>query len=141
MNDLTVEQQQLVDDLAEEILSGFIDIVMVHSLCEPERIIDGVRTTIFPPIIQYRLAAFRAKLRAHLNAYCFVQNVFSKEESFTVEVKDADEIMSGCTAIIEEFNARVLELYKQNREVLEPHYSQAQWSAHNFLNAFKQDAF
>lgn len=134
MNDLTVEQQQLVDDLAEEILSGFTDILMVSNFCEPEHSI--LESKGFPPRILCQLRAKREKLRRHLDAHCIAHNVFSKEESFTVKVTDADEIMSGCTMIIEEFNALLLELYKQYREVLEPLYSEAEWCSHNFLNAF-----
>tara|TARA_B100000700_G_C14990150_1_gene830864 strand:+ start:1015 stop:1431 length:417 start_codon:yes stop_codon:yes gene_type:complete len=136
MNDLTVEQQQLVDDMVEEVLSGFTDIVMVSNFCEPEHSMLESKVTVFPPRILCQLRAKRHKLRRHIDAYCIAHNVFSKEESFTVKVNEADEIMTGCTMIIEEFNALLLELYKQYREVLEPLYSESQWCTHNFLNAF-----
>lgn len=136
MNTLTVEQQQLVDDLAKEFMSGFIDIVMVSNICEPEHSNDGVKTTVLPRQIQYRLRAIREKLRRYLYAQCTVHQVFSKKELFTVNVHESDDLMSGCEAIIEEFNVCVSELYKQYREDLEPHYSKSEWCAFNVLKAF-----
>lgn len=133
---MTLPAEQLYDEFAEEILSGFETIVMVSNFCEPECMVDGVKKTIFPPLINHRLCAFRAKLRAHLDAYCFTRDSSKSEESFTVEKHEVDEILVGCNDIVYEFNERVLVFYKQYREVLEPHYTESQWCAHNFLNAF-----
>lgn len=129
---------QDLDLMIEEIMSDLVDVKVESVICSSQCYSQKPGIRIFPICIESRLYALETKLRAHLDAYCIQCSQVDHVSLYTISLGERDEIMEQCFTIISEFDKRVIEIYKQYREILTPYFTQEQWCKQNTLSVTEQ---
>lgn len=124
----------MIDEMMSDLLDVKVESVICSSQCYSQK--PGIR--IFPICIESRLYALETKLRAHLDAYCIQCSQVDHVSLYTISLGERDEIMEQCFTIISEFDKRVIEIFKQYREILTPHFTREQWCKQNTLSVTEQ---
>ncbi len=129
---------QDLDLMIDEIMSDLVDVKVESVICSSQCYSQKPGIRIFPICIESRLYALETKLRAHLDAYCIQCSQVDHVSLYTISLGERDEIMEQCFTIISEFDKRVIEIFKQYREILTPHFTQEQWCKQNTLSVTEQ---